>query len=330
MLKVKNLNKVYGADKSLVHALKDINLEVNKGEIYGIIGLSGAGKSTLIRTLNLLEKPNSGVIELDGENILNFSDKKLRDMRSQMGMIFQSFNLLSSLTVYENVELPLKIAKKKDRKEKVTELLNLVGLLDKKDSFPSQLSGGQKQRVGIARALANDPKLLLCDEPTSALDPITTKSILSLLKEINTKFNLTMVLITHDMSVIKELCHKVAVISNGEIVESGDVFDIFTEPRANATKEFLLEDSFVEKENFRSNGVKYLNLEFKGDGATEPIISNGLRRIPNIDLNILKGTIEDINYKKLGRLLVSIKGDEKALNEYIAFLKEHQVKVEVL
>lgn len=330
MLEIKGLNKTYGTGKNAVHALKDINFHVEKGEVYGIIGLSGAGKSTLIRTLNLLERPSSGSIKISNQDIVTFNSKELRKVRGEIGMIFQNFNLLSSLTVFENVELPLKIAKKKNNRERVMELLELVGLQDKVDSYPSQLSGGQKQRVGIARALANNPKILLLDEPTSALDPITTKSILSLLREINEKFNLTMVLITHDMAVIKNLCNKVAVISQGEIVERGDVFEIFTNPQAQATKEFLLEDKFIEKSEYQSNGVKYLSLEFKGGGATKPIISQGLRKVEDVELNILKGTIEDINYKKIGRLLVSLKGEARSIDSYVGYLEENEVKVEVL
>ncbi|SHJ83031.1 D-methionine transport system ATP-binding protein [Anaerobranca californiensis DSM 14826] len=333
MLEVKNLNKTFPNGKERIQALKDINLKVEKGEIFGIIGLSGAGKSTLIRTLNLLEPPDSGTVEIDGKNIVEFTEKELREVRREIGMIFQNFNLLSSLTVYENVELPLKIAKKKDRKDRVTELLRLVGLEDKANCYPSQLSGGQKQRVGIARALANNPKILLCDEPTSALDPVTTKSILNLLKEINEKFSLTTVIITHDMGVIKNLCNKVAVISGGELVEKGEVFEVFTNPKSYVTKELLLENDFIDKtqkDYYHSNGIKYLNLQFNGEEATQPIISRGLRKIQGVELNILKGVIEDINGKKLGRLLVELTGEEQYQREFIDYLKENAVLVEVL
>jgi D-methionine transport system ATP-binding protein len=331
VLEVKNLNKTYPNGKERIQALKNINLKVEKGEIYGIIGLSGAGKSTLIRTLNLLEQPDSGIVEIDGRNLMEFKEKELREVRREIGMIFQNFNLLSSLTVYENVELPLKIARKKDRKDRVMDLLKLVGLEEKAESYPSQLSGGQKQRVGIARALANNPKILLCDEPTSALDPVTTKSILNLLKEINEKFSLTTVIITHDMGVIKNLCHKVAVISGGDLVEKGEVFEVFTNPKSDATKELLLEDPFIEqKELYISNGVKYLNLQFKGEEATQPIISRGLRKVKGVELNILKGSIEDINGKKFGRLLVELKGEEGLQRQFLEYLKENEVMVEVL
>ena len=241
MIQLSHIEKIYDSPSGPVRALKDISLHKEKGDIYGIIGLSGAGKSTLVRCINLLERPTKGTVVVDGQEITAMSDSQLRAARKNIGMIFQHFNLLSSATVYENVAFPLELAKtnKDVIQKKVTELLELVGLADKADQYPSQLSGGQKQRVGIARALASDPKVLLCDEATSALDPQTTKSILELIKDINAKLKLTVVVITHEMQVIKEICDKVAVIQNGLIAENGPVLDVFINPQQPITKEFI-------------------------------------------------------------------------------------------
>ena len=230
MIKIQNLNKVYETKNITVNALKDINLNIASGEIFGIIGLSGAGKSTLIRTINRLEDPTSGCIYIDDVDITALNRSNLRDLRKEVGMIFQHFNLLNSKNVFKNIAFPLEIAgmKSEDIKKRVAELLSLVDLSDKSESFPSQLSGGQKQRVAIARALANNPKILLCDEATSALDPKTTKSILGLLKDIQKKFGLTIVLITHQMEVIREICDRVAIIEGGSIIEIGDVVSVNT------------------------------------------------------------------------------------------------------
>lgn len=241
MIQLSNIEKIYDGASGPVHALKGINLHIKRGEIYGVIGLSGAGKSTLIRCINMLERPTKGKVIVDGEDLTAMSDSQLRKARKSIGMIFQHFNLLSSATVYENVAFPLTLigTKKSEIAKKVLPLLELVGLADKKDQYPAQLSGGQKQRVGIARALASDPKVLLCDEATSALDPQTTKSILELIRDINQKLQLTVVLITHEMQVIKEICDNVAVIENGVICEQGTVLDVFTNPQQAITKEFI-------------------------------------------------------------------------------------------
>ncbi|MGF7185568.1 D-methionine transport system ATP-binding protein [Desulfitispora alkaliphila] len=241
MIKLEQVSKVYTAKKNTVQALNQVNLSIDKGTIYGIMGLSGAGKSTLIRCINLLEKPNSGRVLIDNCDLTKLDDKALREARKKIGMIFQHFNLLSSRTVYENVAFPLEIAglSKEEIKTSVDELLSLVGLSEKSSSYPSELSGGQKQRVGIARALANEPKVLLCDEATSALDPETTQSILSLLKDINKKFGLTIVIITHEMHVIKDICDRVAIIDNGHIVEEAAVLKVFTEPQTEVAKKFV-------------------------------------------------------------------------------------------
>ena len=233
MIDLSHIEKIYDSPSGPVKAIKDISLHINKGEIYGIIGLSGAGKSTLVRCINLLERPTSGVVTVDGQDITAMSESQLRQARKSIGMIFQHFNLLSSATVYDNVAFPLRLvnAPKEKIHKKVMELLELVGLANKADQYPSQLSGGQKQRVGIARALASEPKILLCDEATSALDPQTTKAILQLIKDINAKLKLTVVVITHEMQVIKDICDKVAVIDKGVIAEKGRVLDVFTKDR---------------------------------------------------------------------------------------------------
>jgi len=254
MIKITNLTKIYNSNMGRIVALDNINLHIKKGDIFGIIGLSGAGKTTLLRCMNLLEKPTKGTIEIDGIDITKISAKQLKEIRRKIGMIFQHFNLLSHRTVYGNVAFPLEIAgvDKNKIKEKVINLLELVGLSDKINCYPSELSGGQKQRVGIARALANDPKVLLCDEPTSALDPKTTVSILELLKDINNKFGITIVLISHDLNVVKKICSNVAVIENGRIIEQGSIFEIFNNSKSDIVKNFtqnVIKSEFFEVVN---------------------------------------------------------------------------------
>ena len=241
MIKLSHIEKTYDSPSGPVKALKGIDLEIARGEIFGIIGLSGAGKSTLVRCINMLERPTAGQVFVDGKELTKLTSSELREARKDIGMIFQHFNLLSSATVYENIAFPLKLAGVSAAKieEKVRPLLKLVGLESKADQYPSQLSGGQKQRVGIARALASEPKVLLCDEATSALDPQTTKAILELIRDINRKLQLTVVVITHEMQVVKDICDKVAVIDKGVIAEQGSVIDIFTNPQQPITKEFI-------------------------------------------------------------------------------------------
>ena len=287
MIKLSNIRKTYDGS---TYALQGINLDIAKGEIYGIIGKSGAGKSTLIRCINMLEAPTAGEVVVDGLNLTKMADNQLRLARKDIGMIFQHFNLLSSATVYENVAFPLKLSGKsaKEIQDKVLPLLELVGLESKKDQYPAQLSGGQKQRVGIARALANNPKVLLCDEATSALDPQTTKSILDLLKDINQSLQLTIVLITHEMQVIKEICDKVAVIENGKIIEQGPVIDIFSKPQQETTRDFIsaiinhdLPEIFQGTEFSPepiNNGHLVLRISFMGHSTEEPIIAGLIRR----------------------------------------------------
>ena len=249
MIQLKNISKSFISKNVKVDAVKNVDLTIVEGEIFGIIGFSGAGKSTLVRCINLLERPTKGDVIVNNKNLMKLSEKELRNERKKIGMIFQHFNLMKSRTVYENISYPLRGTNlNKDQiNDKVRSLLKLVDLEDKADAYPSQLSGGQKQRVAIARALSNDPKVLLCDESTSALDPQTTKSILNLLKEVNRKFGITIVIITHEMQVVKEICHRVAVMENGEIVEEGDMFDIFALPKKEITKDFINTTSSLSK-----------------------------------------------------------------------------------
>ena len=238
MISFNNVSKVYESGGQSVHAVEDVTLSVEKGEIFGIIGFSGAGKSTLLRLVNMLERPTAGTISIDDKDITSLSTKELRKLRQRIGMIFQSFNLFNSRTVFGNIAYPLKLAKvpKNEIKERVNELLKFVGLEDKANNYPEQLSGGQKQRVGIARALATSPDILICDEATSALDPETTTEILNLLKKVNREYNLTILLITHEMHVVKEICHRVAVMEKGKVIEEGKLFDVFTQPKQRRLK----------------------------------------------------------------------------------------------
>lgn len=341
MILLKNLNKTYSSKAGEVEALKDVTLNIKKGEIYGIIGFSGAGKSTLVRCINFLEKPTNGEVIVDGKDLGTLSNKELREERKKIGMIFQHFNLMRSRTVFENIAYPLKGKgySKEEINKKVNDLLKLVELEDKAKVYPSELSGGQKQRVGIARALANDPKVLLCDEATSALDPQTTKSILRLLKEVNKKFGITIVIITHEMQVVKEICTRAAVMENGRVVEEGNIFKIFSEPKEKITKNFIdstslltniydlikEESSVVDiKEN-----EKILKLKYLENSTSEPIISIVSREF-NVDTSIIFGNIEIIQDMPLGGLIVIIRGEEVQVNKVIAYLKENKVEVEVI
>lgn len=341
MILLKNLNKIYNTKAGEVEALKDVTLNIKKGEIYGIIGFSGAGKSTLVRCINFLEKPTKGEVIVDGKDLGTLSNKELRNERKKIGMIFQHFNLMRSRTVFENIAYPLKGKgySKEEINKKVNDLLKLVELEDKAKVYPSELSGGQKQRVGIARALANDPKVLLCDEATSALDPQTTKSILRLLKEVNKKFGITIVIITHEMQVVKEICTRAAVMENGRVVEEGNIFKIFSEPKEKITKNFIdstslltniydlikEESSVVDiKEN-----EKILKLKYLENSTSEPIISIVSREF-NVDTSIIFGNIEIIQDLPLGGLIVIIRGEEVQVNKVIAYLKENKVEVEVI
>ena len=332
MIKIDSLNKVY---PNGYHAVKDISLEIKTGDIFGIIGLSGAGKSSLIRLINRLEEPTSGKVIIDGVDITSLSHKELLERRKKIGMIFQHFNLLSSRTVGENVAFSLEIVgwKKNEIEKRVDELLELVELKDKKNYYPSQLSGGQKQRVAIARALANNPDILLSDEATSALDPKTTKSILDLIKNIQKKFSLTVIMITHQMEVIRDICNKVAVMSSGEIVETGGVHHIFSSPKHEVTKELISYLPGVEEktvELMKNKGKVILKLEFLGILVDEPIISKAIRKF-DIDLSILGGSIDNLSTMKVGHLYIELAGDMEKQNEAIEWFKnEADVITEVI
>lgn len=341
MIELKNLYKSYTTKAGKVEAVKDVTLKINKGDIYGIIGFSGAGKSTLVRCINLLEKPNKGQVIIDGKNLVTLSNMELRKERKKIGMIFQHFNLMKSRTVFENIAYPLRGSglSKEEIRGKVLSLLKLVELEDKESAYPSQLSGGQKQRVGIARALANDPKVLLCDEATSALDPQTTKSILRLLKEVNKKLNLTIVVITHEMHVVKEICTRVAVMEKGRIVEEGNIFKVFSEPKQEITRNFIESTSILSNINYliedKSSVVeiredeKILKLKYLENSTTEPIISIISREF-NVDANIIFGNVEIIEDAPLGGLIVIIRGEEEKVRNVIKYLEENNVEVEVI
>jgi len=341
MIHIKDLTKVYHSDSGKVTALEKVNLHVKKGEIFGVIGLSGAGKSTLLRCINMLEKPTSGSIKIDGIEMTTLSPHKLKEQRKKIGMIFQHFNLLSSRNVWGNVAFPLEIAgmDKKTINTKVERLLDLVDLSDKARSFPSQLSGGQKQRVGIARALANDPKVLLCDEATSALDPQTTFSILELLKDINKKLGLTIVLITHEMNVIKQICHSVAVIEKSKVVEQGSLLEVFANPKTLTARNFLKSITISElpdglKERIKTLDHSYLEgkivkIGFFGEVTAKPIISTLVKNF-DVDANILYGNIDHIQETPYGTLVIELIGKNGGVSNAFKYLKDLGLSVEVI
>ena len=339
LIQLTDVKKSFDVKKQTIHAVDGVSLTVDKGDIYGIVGYSGAGKSTLVRLLNGLELATSGSVIVDGQNIGTLKNKELRDFRKNVGMIFQHFNLLWSRTVLENIELPMELAgiSKQKRQQKAQELLALVNLEGRGDAYPAQLSGGQKQRVGIARALANDPKILLCDEATSALDPQTTDEVLELLLDINQKLNLTIVLITHEMNVIRKICNKVAVMEAGKIVEEGQVSEVFRNPQQAVTKRFVQQDlkpSEDPKEVLQEfiaenpNGV-LATLVFKADNANEPVISQAIRQF-DVDINVVYGNIRRSKEDSFGSLTVLITGKEDAIDQTMAFFSAQQVGVEVL
>ncbi|KRE12042.1 hypothetical protein ASE63_19700 [Bosea sp. Root381] len=342
IIRFEQIGKAYpgrGA-QGAVTALTGIDLDVPKGVIVGVIGRSGAGKSTLIRLVNGLERATEGRLLIDGEDVTGLTEAGWRSRRRATGMIFQHFNLLSSRTVFDNVALPLEIAgtPKAEIGEKVTRLLDLVGLTDKRGRYPAELSGGQKQRVGIARALATDPKVLLCDEATSALDPETTKAILDLLKQVNRDLGITILLITHEMPVIKEICDRVAVIEDGRIVEEGDVFSVLTRPKHPTTARFVEAVTGVEvpaylagriHEQARPGDDTVLRITFTGENATAPVISR-LSSTIGVDVNILAGRIDAIAGKPFGSLLVSVPTREPELAAILGALNSLELKAEVI
>jgi D-methionine transport system ATP-binding protein len=333
MVRIKDLSVIFRTGPSAVYAVKNADLTISEGEIFGIVGTSGAGKSTLLRAINLLQKPTSGAISIDNIDITNVKGKALRGVRQSIGMVFQHFNLLYAKTVAENIAFPLRIAgkKKEDINKRVPELLELVGLSDKSSAYPSKLSGGQKQRVGIARALANSPKILLCDEPTSALDLETTNSILDLLSNINKKLGITIVLISHEMTVVKKICTKVAVMSEGKIVEIGNAYDIFAAPVHPFTRQLVEHTLDLELPERLLKDIRgtLIKVVYQGDKAEEPVISDTLRKHA-VRFNVLHGKIEYINGRPLGVLLLDATGDKEELLKSVEYLKTRTASVEVL
>ncbi|GGM35774.1 methionine import ATP-binding protein MetN 2 [Paraliobacillus quinghaiensis] len=337
MISIQQLSKVFKTNTTTIQAVDDLNLRIDKGEIFGVIGYSGAGKSTFIRLINRLEEPTAGDVIIDGQEITALSKNQLRLSRQEIGMIFQHFNLLWSRTVRENIALPLEIAgvSKEERISRVDELIRLVGLAGREDAYPSQLSGGQKQRVGIARALANKPKVLLCDEATSALDPETTDSILSLLVDINEKLGLTIILITHEMHVIQKICHRVAVMEGGKIVEQGEVVDVFSHPDKAVTKKFVEQvmgkpDKDITEEAFVQSveSGKVLRLHFVGETANQAIISQVAKKF-DVEINIIQGNVKQTQSGAYGSLFVHVTGEETELEQAINYITSTSVEVEV-
>ncbi len=340
MIRLEQVSRTFTQGKLAVHAVSDVTLQINKGDIFGIIGFSGAGKSTLVRCINLLERPTSGKVIVDDVALTEITEKALREERKKIGMIFQHFNLLRSRTVYENIAFPLQKTKlnKVEKEAKIMSLLELVGLSDKKDAYPSQLSGGQKQRVAIARALANDPKVLLCDEATSALDPQTTQSILQLLKQVNEQLGITIVLITHEMAVVKDICNRVAIMENGRVVESGESVAVFGRPQHKVTKDFMDSANNMQKiYDMLASGHEVAEvkpgeimvlLTYAGENAGKPLISY-LAQEWNVQANIIFGNIEYLQDKALGKLVVTLSGEAEQLKKALAYI-ETQVQMEVL
>ncbi|WMM23768.1 methionine ABC transporter ATP-binding protein [Tissierella sp. MB52-C2] len=334
MIEIFNISKNFSNGKSQIDAVKNVSLKINKGEIFGIIGLSGAGKSTLIRCLNRLEDPTEGNIFIDGVDLMQLSKDDLRKERKEIGMIFQHFNLLYQKTVYENIAFPLQLEKMEKTKidDRVNELLDYVDLKDKKHSYPSELSGGQKQRVAIARAIVNNPKILLSDEGTSALDPKTTHSILNLLKKIRDELDITIVMITHQMEVVKEVCDRVAIMENGQVIEENTVEDLFKEPKTKIAKTFIsslqgnIEDEIINPNEFRG---KLIRLSFLGDSSKKPIISKVIKNF-NIDVNILSGNINKLQSTSVGHLILELIGEDEEISKVFSFLKNEDVHVEVI
>lgn len=335
MIEVRNLSKTFVTKEQNVDALQDISLSIGAGEIYGIIGMSGAGKSTLVRCLNYLERPTAGTVEIEGKDLGAMSEKELRAQRREIAMIFQHFNLLMQKNVIDNICFPLVIAgvKKSDARKRAEELLEVVGLTEKAKAYPSQLSGGQKQRVAIARALAANPKILLCDEATSALDPQTTQSILQLLKQINKEYGITIVIITHEMAVVREICSHVAIIGNGHLVEQGRVFDIFSHPKTKEAKELIVRGSGEEQRTLESRqrelmkGKCCIRIVFSVNSSFEPVIANMVLKFGQ-PINILKADTKNVEGIARGEMILSLPDDEKMQSEMKEYLMERGLAVE--
>jgi D-methionine transport system ATP-binding protein len=324
IIQIRHLSKTFGSGESAVRALEDIDLTVEAGEIFGIIGLSGAGKSTLVRCMNLLERPTSGSIVVDGRDITALSERELRKARQSISMIFQSFNLLMQRTAIDNICFPLELAgwKRADAVKRARELLRLVELEDRAGAYPAQLSGGQKQRVAIARALATDPKVLLCDEATSALDPATTNSILALLKDLNRKLGVTVVVITHQMSVIEEICSRVAIIADSHIVESGDVSEVFRHPKTAAARKLIIPGGEAAR-RFTGKGKVY-RITFDGTTSDQPVVA-GMVLACGEPVNIWFADTKDIDGKAYGHMLVQLPENEAVAGRMLSYLDSQQV-----
>ncbi len=341
MIEFTHVSKDFGSGEKMVRAVRDVSLTIQDGEIFGIIGFSGAGKSTLVRCINLLERPTNGTVVVDGKEMTALSPKELRLARRKIGMIFQHFNLMPSRTVFGNVAYPLQGQglSKQAIQNKVRKLLKLVDIADKETAYPSQLSGGQKQRVAIARALANDPKVLLCDEATSALDPQTTKAILNLLKDLNQKLNLTIVMITHEMAVVKEICDHVAIMEHGQVVEQGEVFSLFADPKQPITQNFIRTTSNLQKiEELIAEGSPVVQLQpgevivrlsYIQKNVSEPLISTLSQRF-QISLNIIFADIEIVQDAPIGGTVAILSGEREQITKAMEYLIEKNVGVEVL
>jgi len=323
MIEIKNLNKSFNTANGTIVALHDISLTIQDGEIFGIIGLSGAGKSTLVRCINLLERPTSGDVILDGKSLTGLPQKELLQVRQTIGMIFQGFNLLTQRNILQNVCYPLEIAgfKKKDAVKRAVELIELVGLSDRQKSYPSQLSGGQKQRVAIARALATKPRYLLCDEATSALDPNTTQSILDLLKEINKTMGVTIIVITHEMKVIDQICDRVAVIDNSRIAETGFVSDVFTNPQSDIARDLILPKANTTES---MSGEQRLRIIFDGEASSKPVIANLILEC-QVPVNIMFADTRDIEGKAYGQMILQLPDDIRQQERVLAYLEANKI-----
>lgn len=328
LIQFKSLGKDFISQGTTISALDGIDLDIYSGDIFGIIGMSGAGKSTLVRCINFLEKPTKGTVIVDGNDLSLLSEAEIRKLRQNIGMIFQQFNLLMQRNVEDNICFPLEIAgvKADERKRRAQELLEIVGLSDKSKSYPSQLSGGQKQRVAIARALSTNPKILLCDEATSALDPTTTSSILSLLKEINKKLGITIVIITHEMSVVERICDKVAIIDNGQLVEQGNVEYVFSNPKTDAARKLVYHQNTAVEE---MEGKRCIRIVFDGNSSFEPVIANMILEC-RTPVNILFADTKDINGKAFGQMVLQLPDDSLQAEKIINYLKSGNVTVEEL
>ncbi len=333
-IEFRHLSKSFSQKNTQVDALQDINLSIEAGTIFGIIGMSGAGKSTLVRCLNYLEKPTEGEVEVRGRVLGTLSEKELRQQRGQIAMIFQHFNLLMQKNVIDNICFPLRLkgVGKKEARAKAVELLETVGLSDKGNAYPSQLSGGQKQRVAIARALASDPKILLCDEATSALDPQTTASILALLKEINEKYGITIVIITHQMAIVREICHEVAIIEKGHLVESGKVEDIFAHPKSQAAKELILRD--LPDQDVGStplpeaiHSTRNIRIVYTANSAFEPVIANMVLSV-GVPVNILRANTKNVGGIAKGEMILGLPDDPEKQKEIIQYLENRNLESE--